>query len=108
MGALSSKATAKATITNTCAVFAQTEIISLLAMGESIENIIAGLHASVASRIVAMTRRLGARPTIMITGGVAKNSGVVTALKVGSAVDVVLPAGIDPQLWERSEQHYRS
>ena len=68
LGKLSSGATKTAKISSTCTVFAQTEIISLLAAGESKENIIAGLHSSIASRVGNMAKRVGVKPVVMMTG----------------------------------------
>jgi activator of 2-hydroxyglutaryl-CoA dehydratase len=60
--------------------------------------VVAGLHASIASKVGSMAKRLGVRPTVMMTGGVAKNSGVVQALKQELGMDIVVPANVDPQL----------
>lgn len=98
LGKLSAQAKTKVTISSTCTVFAQTELISLLAAGESIESVIAGLHAAIASKVGSMAKRLGVRPTVMMTGGVAKNAGVVQALQQELGVDIVVPANADPQL----------
>ena len=65
LGRLASKATNTFKMSSTCTVFAQTEIISLLAAGESKENIIAGLHASIASQVGSMAKRLGFRSVVM-------------------------------------------
>lgn len=98
LGRLSSIATNVCRISSTCTVFAQTEIISLLAAGESKENIVAGLHSSIASRVGGMVRHVGIRPVIMMTGGVAKNRGVVEALKKELDTEIIVPTSIDPQL----------
>jgi activator of 2-hydroxyglutaryl-CoA dehydratase len=65
-------------------------VVSLISRGESRENIIAGIHDSVASRVSALAKRVGVRAPLMMTGGVAKNIGVVTALqrKLGIEVEV--------------------
>jgi predicted CoA-substrate-specific enzyme activase len=81
MGALSLKAARAAGISSTCTVFAESEVISLLSQGEPRENIVAGLHASIAVRMASMGRRVGLAEPVMMTGGVAKNSGVVRALE---------------------------
>ncbi|MEZ4566386.1 MAG: BadF/BadG/BcrA/BcrD ATPase family protein [Desulfobacterales bacterium] len=64
-----------------CTVFAESEVISLISKGETRENIIAGIHESVASRVAALARRVGVVEPVMMTGGVAKNIGVVRALE---------------------------
>lgn len=89
-GALSLKSGDPSMISSLCTVFAESEVISLIAGGEQRENIIAGIHESIASRISAMTNRMGIVPPVMMTGGVAKNIGVVKALekKLGISVEV--------------------
>lgn len=80
-GKLCEKADKPAKISSICTVFAESEVISLISKGESRENIIAGIHDAVASRIAAMARRVGVDPPVMMTGGVAKNRGAVRALE---------------------------
>jgi (R)-2-hydroxyacyl-CoA dehydratese activating ATPase len=77
-------------ISSLCTVFAESEVISLISKGESRDNIIAGIHESIATRISAMANRVGVRPPLMMTGGVAKNIGVVKALekKLGMPIEV--------------------
>ena len=89
-GNISQKADQPATISSLCTVFAESEIISLIARGEKRRNIIAGIHNSISSRVLAMARRIGLPPPIMMTGGVARNSGVVRALeaKCGQPIEV--------------------
>ncbi len=98
LGRLSSLATNICKISSTCTVFAQTEIVSLLAAGESKENVIAGLHSSIANRVISMAKRVGVKPIVMMTGGVAKNIGVRKALESDLNTEVIIPNGIDPQL----------
>ena len=98
LGRLSSLAKSKVSISSTCTVFAQTELISLMAAGEPTESIVAGLHAAIASKVGGMAKRLGVQPAVMMTGGVAKNAGVVAALKQELGIEIVVPAVVDPQL----------
>jgi predicted CoA-substrate-specific enzyme activase len=87
---MSNKATKAAVISNMCTVFAESEVISLIAKGESRENIIAGIHESIASRMMSMMNRSGVVKPIVMTGGVSKNIGMRDALerKVGTKIDV--------------------
>ena len=89
-GGVSLKADAPAKISSLCTVFAESEVISLISKGEKRENIIAGIHESIASRVVAMAGRIGLSAPLMMTGGVAKNKGVVKALeaKTGYGIEV--------------------
>jgi (R)-2-hydroxyacyl-CoA dehydratese activating ATPase len=85
-GEVSLRAENPSHISSLCTVFAESEVISLIAKGETRENIIAGIHESVASRVAALANRVGVKKPIMMTGGVAKNIGIVKALeaKLGS------------------------
>lgn len=68
-------------ITSMCTVFAESEVIGLLARGNAKAGIIAGLHNSVGKRIAPMVRRIGAKADVVFTGGVAMNPGVRRALE---------------------------
>lgn len=89
-GDISAKAANPSRISSLCTVFAESEVISLISKGEGRENIIAGIHESIASRVGAMATRVGVAPPVMMTGGVAKNSGVVRAMekKLGLPIEV--------------------
>jgi predicted CoA-substrate-specific enzyme activase len=89
-GTLSLRAGDPSRISSLCTVFAESEVISLISKGEKRENIIAGIHESIAARIAAMANRLRIAPLVVMTGGVAKNIGVLKALerKIGMAVEV--------------------
>ena len=89
-GKFSLEADTPAKISSLCTVFAESEVISLISKGEKRQNIIAGIHESIAARVVAMAGRLGLSAPVMMTGGVAKNKGVVHALenKTGHPVKV--------------------
>jgi predicted CoA-substrate-specific enzyme activase len=89
-GMLSLKAEQPAKISSLCTVFAESEVISLIAKGEIRENIIAGIHEAIASRVSAMASRIGLTAPVMMTGGVARNSGVVRALEKAIGVPVVV------------------
>jgi predicted CoA-substrate-specific enzyme activase len=79
LGEAAEKADKPASISSMCVVFAETEIIGLLAAGESIENIIAGIQTSIASRIASMGGRNITDP-VAFTGGVAMVPGMDIAL----------------------------
>jgi len=89
-GELSLRSENPSKISSLCTVFAESEVISLISKGESRDNIIAGIHESIAARVAAMAKRVGVVPPIMMTGGVAKNRGVVDALqkKLESTIEV--------------------
>jgi predicted CoA-substrate-specific enzyme activase len=89
-GPISLTAETPAVISSLCTVFAESEVISLISKGARRQNIIAGIHAAIAARIVAMAGRIGLTDPVMMTGGVAKNIGVVKAIeaRIGSPVAV--------------------
>ena len=68
-------------ISSTCTVFAESEVISQLAKGADLCALVKGIHLSVAVRTAGLVRRLGVREPIAMTGGVARNAGVVRALE---------------------------
>jgi predicted CoA-substrate-specific enzyme activase len=82
---------APAAISSVCAVFAESEVVSLLASEVPRSEICAGLHQSIATRVGAMVRRVGLRPPVMFTGGVSKNRGVREALESHLGVSLVIP-----------------
>jgi predicted CoA-substrate-specific enzyme activase len=78
-------------ITSTCTVFAESEIISLIARGADLDAIIRGLHRSLVGRIVAMVRSVGLDPPLILSGGVALNRGVQEMIGEATGERVVLP-----------------
>ena len=91
LGKLSLSAKKAATISNTCTVFAEQEVVSQLAAGETLENLIAGIHEAIATRIYAMVSKLKIEPDVAITGGGAKNIGLVRALELRFGCTVLVP-----------------
>ena len=68
-------------ISTTCTVFAESEVLSWLARDKRIEDILAGVHRSIASRSFALLRRVGIEEEITFTGGVTKNEAMVAVLE---------------------------
>jgi len=68
-------------ISTTCTVFAEAEILSWLGKGRKVEEILLGVHKSIASRSVGLVRRVGVEEEVTFTGGVAKNVGVIATLE---------------------------
>ncbi len=81
MGTLSKKAENSVPISSMCTVFAESEIVSLVAEGHPVEEIIRGIHDSIAERTVGLANRVGLEKEVVMTGGVAKNGGVVKSLE---------------------------
>ena len=91
LGSISLKAQNKIQISSTCTVFAQQEVMTYLSKGAPLADIVAGLHDAIASRVVKMATRLKIEPDVVFTGGVAKNIGVVNALKKNLGLEVLVP-----------------
>ncbi|MCB0832268.1 MAG: 2-hydroxyglutaryl-CoA dehydratase [Bacteroidetes bacterium] len=68
-------------ISTTCTVFAESEILSWLGKGKKVEDILWGVHQSIASRSIGLLRRVGIEDELTFTGGVARNIGMVKALE---------------------------
>ncbi len=81
MGPLSLKAAREIEISSVCTVFAESEVVSLVAQDEPVADIIRGLHRAIVNRIWNMVQLVGVNPEVTMTGGVAKNSGVVRLLE---------------------------
>jgi predicted CoA-substrate-specific enzyme activase len=80
------------TINSTCTVFAESEIVGLLAGGNGKAEIIAGIHYSIAKRVVRLAKRLGSLGNlIFFDGGPAMNGGLVKALEDELMKQVVVP-----------------
>jgi benzoyl-CoA reductase subunit A len=68
-------------VSNTCVIFAKAESLALLRQGWTKERVAAAYHAAMADRIVDLLNRVGVEKDFVITGGVAKNMGIVTRLE---------------------------
>jgi len=90
MGKLSLTSQQFVPISNMCTVFAESEVISLIAQGYPVEDIVNGLHLSICDRIIGLLDRVGIEEDITMSGGVAKNIGVVKAIekKVGMKLHI--------------------
>jgi len=83
-------------ITSMCTVFAESEVISLIARNKDRNDIIRGIHQSVASRAVSLLDRVGRSGKYMMTGGVAKNKGVVCEIEARICEKIIIP--FEPQI----------
>jgi len=68
-------------ISTTCTVFAESEVLAWIGKGKKIEDILWGVHKSIASRSAGLMRRVGIEDEITFTGGVSRNEGMVKALE---------------------------
>lgn len=81
LGVLSLKSTENIEISSMCSVFAESEVISLIAQNKETSDIAHGIHMAIAAKAISLMRRVGLEPGYMMTGGVAKNPGVVKVLE---------------------------
>jgi (R)-2-hydroxyacyl-CoA dehydratese activating ATPase len=91
LGELSRHSHQAALISSMCVVFAETEIIGLLAEGVAAPDIAAGVQNAIASRVAALAGR-AVTPPVCFTGGVALQSGMVRALETALSCTVVVPS----------------
>lgn len=78
-------------VSSTCTVFAQTEVVGLLARGTPVERVVAGLIASVADRVAALARQVGLDPPVAATGGAMRCRALAVALGRAAGVTMVVP-----------------
>ena len=78
-------------INSTCAVFAESEIIGLLGNDNSVEDIVAGVHYSIAKRIIKLVKRVGIKEGIYFDGGPALNEGLVHSIENELAKEIFIP-----------------
>jgi predicted CoA-substrate-specific enzyme activase len=90
MGTLSLKAEREVGISSVCTVFAESEVVSLVARNHPKEEIIRGLHQAIVNRVWSMVMGIGVRGAVTMSGGVAKNTGVVRLMeeKLGQPIHV--------------------
>jgi predicted CoA-substrate-specific enzyme activase len=78
-------------ISSMCSVFAQSEVVSLIAEGKELGDIIHGLDISIASKVIALAGKNRIERECMMTGGVANNMGVVRAMQEKLGFEVIVP-----------------
>lgn len=91
MGELSLRSTKSVPMNAQCAVFAESEVVSLIHRKIPKEDIIRAVHEALADRIASMTRSLGIEKDLVLVGGLSKNIGFVTSLKNALGVDIKVP-----------------
>lgn len=90
LGKFSLAAKAPAKISSICTVFAESEVISMIANREKRENIIAGLHEAAAARVAGLASKIRIKAPIAMTGGVAQNQGFVKALESRMGFEILV------------------
>jgi len=94
-GRLAEASTKDVAISTTCTVFAESEVVGLVARGEALPDIVAAIHRSIAARIAALVRRVGPAAPVVSTGGVAQNPAAIAAL--ATELDQPVEVAPDPQ-----------
>ncbi len=92
MGELSLQSTKTVQINAQCAVFAESEVVSLIHANTAKKDIANAVNDAMASRIMSMVRRVGVEKDLVIIGGMANNRGFVKSMEDGLEMKVVLPA----------------
>ena len=90
-GKLSLKSTKTIPMNAQCAVFAESEVVSLMHAKTPKADIAKAVHDAIASRIISMVRRVGINPDVALVGGVSYNVGFVDSLNRGLEMQVVVP-----------------
>jgi predicted CoA-substrate-specific enzyme activase len=93
IGPLSLHAGSPQAISSVCAVLAETEIINHVSEGVTVENILRGIHDSLADRALSLLKRVGLDGPVAFIGGVARQEGMVVALRGKLGVPVQVPEG---------------
>ncbi len=81
LGPISLKSKENVEISSMCSVFAESEVISLIAQNKETADIARGIHRAIAGKAISLLKRVGLEKDFMMTGGVAKNPGVVKVLE---------------------------
>ena len=96
LGGFALKADKAVHINSLCTVFAESEVVSLIAKGEDAGAIALGLHQAIATRVVSMVRRVGVKNRVIFTGGAAHNKCLQELFSRRLEADITVPA--EPQL----------
>ncbi|MBN2332549.1 MAG: 2-hydroxyglutaryl-CoA dehydratase [Deltaproteobacteria bacterium] len=91
LGPVSLQARKGTEISSMCTVFAESEVISLIAAGEPVAEIAWGVHLAMARRVASMAKQLGLKGRPAFTGGVALNAGMIKALEIALGVALLVP-----------------
>jgi predicted CoA-substrate-specific enzyme activase len=96
MGPLGLQSRHRIRVSSVCTVFAESEVVGLIASGTPREDIIHGIHNAVADRTQGLLGRVGLAPELTVTGGVAKNIGLIEVLRERLGIDLNIPD--EPQI----------
>lgn len=96
MGPLSLESTAAVSITSTCVVFAESEVVSQIHRQTPKRDILRGIHKSIAARVFGLVNRIGLQANAMAIGGLARNAGIIACLEEMMGCNIRVPE--NPQI----------
>ena len=96
MGPVSLQFEKETKVSSMCTVFAESEVVSLISEGAKVADIIRGIHRAISDRTISLAERVGVVPEVVMTGGVAKNIGVVACIEEKLGKKLILPP--EPQI----------
>jgi len=91
LGPLSLKSTRPSSFSTSCTVFLETEVITRIAQGDKPEDILAGIHRSIADKVSALARGVNIRPEVAVIGGGALDIGLVQSIEDKLGTKVLVP-----------------
>ncbi len=91
LGPLSMKSSRPSSFSTSCSVFLETEVITRIAQGDKPEDILAGIHRSIADKVSALARGVTTRPDVAIIGGGALDIGLVKSIEEKLGLKVLVP-----------------
>jgi len=91
LGEISLQSRKSLEISSVCTVFAESEVVSLISQGKSVEDIVAGLHRSVARRVGDLVTTVGLQEAVFFDGGPALNCGLIKAFEEELGVSLIVP-----------------
>ena len=91
LGPQALSASSRAKISSTCTVFAESEVVTHLAAGTPRPDVIAGIHEAIAARVTTMLGRIPVHDDVVLTGGVARNTGVARMLEEKLGRPIIVP-----------------
>jgi len=96
MGDRAMRSASPVEISSMCTVFAESEVVTRIAEGCEVDDVLAGIHRAIASRTASLVKRVRPKPPVGMSGGVAHNPGVVRALEQAIGHPIALPD--EPQI----------
>jgi len=96
LGPLSLESRNPCRISSTCTVFAESEVVILRAQGNSVKDLVAGIHQAVAKRVTILGAGIGFENEVVLTGGAGKNVGIKKSLEEATGMKISTP--LEPQI----------